>query len=126
MFTTTGDTDQYQSLAMLGDTETEPVKYPRLNGISEVRKGLLKADENGAVVPPGQVRNVLDEDGFRSQSLDNGDKALPEVSPLIVGDTLAVLDEFGDPRTTGATERLAGHPPGDEVDRLDFPDVERL
>jgi len=67
-------TDEDQPLPVLWNPVAETVEDARFDPIAECSERLIETDEDRAVLPPRQVRHVLDEHRGWAQGLDDADE----------------------------------------------------
>src|SRR5439155_51522 len=110
-----------EARAMLGDAVLVSVEDGGLRAISQLTQGLAEPDEDRALVPGREIRDVLEEHRARLYLRDDVDEAAPHPGAGIVNRALAGVDQSPQLRVAGPRERLAGHTACDQIDLADTP-----
>ena len=119
-------TNQDQPGPVLGYAVPIAVEDPGIHVVAQLVECLLKPRQHGAVIPRGQIRNVLDQYGIRSKLFDDLHKRAPEQRPRILGVTPPLTNELTQFGPSRARERLTRHATGNEFHVVDPPPIQLL
>jgi hypothetical protein len=97
------------------------VENRRQRTVTHCTELFAELDDDGALIPDGEVRNVLEEDGPWLEMFDNPHEASPHLGARIVCRAHARLDKAADLRSTCPGEGLAWDTTRNEVNAVDSP-----
>jgi hypothetical protein len=121
----TVEPQENEPLPVLRDSMTEAVDDPGFDAVAECPQRLVEVDDHRPVVPSREIGHVLDEHRGGLKAVDDGDERRPEIGALIVGGSLAQIDEITELGRSRPAEGLAWHTPRHEIHVGETPDVER-